>query len=292
MARAGRYRKTFFDPKMTPFWAQSFLPLIQTQLNEYQDQQISAAELCGSYIELFLQNFYKSKPFGAKLPPQSLKLARGSTYLKNWEIFSFKGIKLATNRSLIQWHNGDYPLELHFNIPTPLEVLRIQSLGKRCVSIMAYHEQVIEYQKLDRDPVSFLIHDLIHADQFYFQNEMYRCQRVLNQIFYSLYLQQHWDLYFDFQPEFKSKLDYVFSDMNAHPIHLLKVLKSDLVKTPFWQDTLSKISLLLPKSSSFTDLFEKLNTKEENSNLHKQIVVSIELCYPYFFEKFDRQKTL
>jgi hypothetical protein len=68
------------------------------------------------------------------------------------------------------------------------------------------------------------MHDLIHADHFYFDNHCYEGQLG----FYGL--MERTLTYFDLTHEkFAAEFDYVISDMNAYAIHLLKCLKSAMV---------------------------------------------------------------
>lgn len=284
MARLGRYNKKFFEARDTQSWAQSFLPRIQTPLTQLTQSQITPAEFCALYIELFLIDRFGSHSHSSKLPKGLLQLKNESSTLSSWATLGFRGIKLATNRSLIEWQNQNYPLTLYFNIPKPSEILKLQAFGKRCVSALITLDQIPAFSQLDRDPVSFLIHDLIHADQFFFKNQAYLAQRVLCYLFYCLYEEAHWNVYFTYSPKLESQLNYIFSDMNSHPIHILKVLKSCLEKTPFWQSTQEALNRVMDPQNSWMDPFSLLNTKFETNQIHLEIFKKLSESFSFYFE--------
>ena len=137
--------------------------------------------------------------------------------------FALKSTPLSVNRAMLSWYEGSYGLKLLFRIPSPKEVLLQQKSGRRCVTALI-DERISKYILGERDALSFTMHDLIHADHFFYHNECYQGQLA----FYAL-LDKTFD-YFDLSHEqFLSEFEYVISDMNAYAIHLLKCLKSAMI---------------------------------------------------------------
>lgn len=112
-------------------------------------------------------------------------------------------------------------------IPSPTEMLDIQTEGIRFVSLLG-DENVPESQ-LGRhaDTFAFFLHDLEHLYKFNTDAESHRGQR---NFFLELRLWLH-NGALDFaltQAGFLPRLEYLMSDMNSHPMHLFKYLKAIL----------------------------------------------------------------
>lgn len=203
--------------------------------------KITEAEFTASYIILYLSHRFpgtwagSSKEF-ISVPGISWRdlpfefesnilkrLERTQTLMDIFAGFALKSTPLAVNRAILEWNNGNYGLELMFRIPRPHEVLQQQKVGRRCVTTLI-DERIGRYILGERDALSFTMHDLIHADHFYFHNECYEGQLG----FYGL-LDKTID-YFDLSNEkFANEFEYVISDMNAYAIHLMKCLKSAIL---------------------------------------------------------------
>jgi len=135
----------------------------------------------------------------------------------------FRGIPDSARMALLAWLNHQYPLTLVFHIPSAGEVFELQKKGGRCVSFFKQADDLIELHH-DRDVISFIVHDLIHAYEFYSLP-----QRAKQQIgFY------HWLDNIKSNPQLIKLLDesgeflkcweYILSDMNSYCGHLLKTL--------------------------------------------------------------------
>jgi hypothetical protein len=137
--------------------------------------------------------------------------------------YALKSTPFAVNRAILEWSYGNYGLELMNRIPMPIEVLNQQKRGRRCVTTIVDH-RISKYILGERDALSFTMHDLIHADHFYHNNECYQGQLGV----YGL-LASSID-YFDLSNDkFAAEFEYIIADMNAYAIHLLKCLKSAMV---------------------------------------------------------------
>lgn len=134
-----------------------------------------------------------------------------------------RGIPDSAKNALTQWLNNQYPLTLFFRIPTVDEVFNLQKRGGRCVSFFLESKDMLQLYH-GRDVISFIIHDLIHANEFYSNPE--RAQQQIG--FY------HWLDEIKSFPQlqnllqssegFKDRWEYLLSDMNSYCGHLLKTL--------------------------------------------------------------------
>lgn len=235
-SRAGRFKKKLVTSDVLKEEAPAMLEkllLFKEQLNE--------ANFTAAYIILYLAHRYPGSWLGAKkefiacdgpswrdLPfvfePNIIKrLEHINTIQEIFSSFALKATPLSVNRAILEWSRGNYKLELMFRIPGPSEVLKQQMLGHRCVTAIT-DKRLAEYILGQRDALSFTMHDLIHADHFYRNNECYKGQLG----FYGLL--DKTISYFDLEHEnFATEFEYLISDMNAYAIHLLKCLKSAMV---------------------------------------------------------------
>ncbi len=142
-----------------------------------------------------------------------------------WAGRSFRATPLPVHRAILSWSAGDYPLVRMGRVPSVEEVLAQQTRGQRCVTLME-GKGVFERLVLgERDPLGFAYHDLIHADHFFYDNEMMRGQigfyRLVDRM-----LRERLLAPFEHHAEFAGRLDYLLADMNAHPVHLWKCLRA------------------------------------------------------------------
>lgn len=277
MGRRQSYKKSFMPPADVEHWWHKVQPDLQTYTPEWLSEKRHPSLLCSQYLNLFFQHYFKN-PIASHLKAGALCADLPSELpqeLKPWNNYLFRGVKVAVNRTLLNWYQGHYPLELFFYVPEPLEVLTQQAQGKRCVScILSLPRE--GYVHGDRDPWSFLIHDLLHADQFYFQNQSQKEQQLLCYLFLLGYQFQIWQPLWTMQPESQAQLEYVFSDMNSHPIHILKVLKSILIHYRYFEIWSEQFLSLAPNLiQHWWPEFIKLNTPEENSHSHRQLMLGL-----------------
>lgn len=139
-----------------------------------------------------------------------------------------KAVPDAALRSLACLTNQIYPIQILNYVPTPAELLNFQLQDKR---ILTFNEELTEWPSTlyhGRDFLSFMIHDLIHADHFFINSEnrsgqlgFYHC---VKQILQNKNLQT---LLKD--DKFTAGFEYIISDMNSHPIHLFKTLHARII---------------------------------------------------------------
>ena len=68
----------------------------------------------------------------------------------------------AVPSALCAWADGARPVDLLFRVPTPRELLRLQSHGRRCVSLLDDDVSSAPHA----DGLAFAVHDLCHLEKF------------------------------------------------------------------------------------------------------------------------------
>lgn len=134
-----------------------------------------------------------------------------------------RGIPDSARMALLAWLEGLYPLTLTFHIPSGEEVFTLQKRGGRCVTFFIEAHELTALHH-ERDILSFTVHDLMHAHEFYAN-----AQRATQQIGFYHWLdgiRHHAGLqkFMAESPAFAAMWDYVLSDMNSYCGHLLKTL--------------------------------------------------------------------
>lgn len=218
-------------------------------LDLFHQNRLSASELTGIYLLHILSHRYPKLWLGARRPSMNithkmytplsdLNLELETNIIKRLDgvlnlgdmlnNFALKSTPETVNRSLLHWSNSNYGLELMFRIPSSSEVLSQQKMGRRCVTVLTEAEKIRTYILGERDSLSFTMHDLIHADHFYFHPESFDGQINFYWFIDFCMKKGHFDELM-LVPKFVEELNYLISDMNAYAIHLMKCLKAALV---------------------------------------------------------------
>jgi hypothetical protein len=145
-----------------------------------------------------------------------------------------KSVREDSRMGLAGWLKQEYPLILVEEIPTPEQMLEIQCQGKRYVTLLEAPEW--QQRKLGRHngAFEFLLHDLEHAHKFLGDKSSHRGQ------VHFFRLVKNTDLgHFLMDEQFRREYHYLISDMNSHPVHLLKYLKA-IVLNAFIRETGNK----------------------------------------------------
>ena len=154
-----------------------------------------------------------------------------------------------------------YPIKILDYEPTPFELLEIQSQGKRIITFKDDYQNWPQQLFGHRDPLSFWLHDFIHAEHFFsnpslFQQQIGFYNFILNSLKTPCWDQDHES------DNFKKAFSYLISDMNSHPLHLLKTYKA-LIDIHF-QSEASMIWLKIIQSSHpqkfVVDAMQNVNT--------------------------------
>lgn len=261
MLRSGRFRHRLLEDD----FLKSKGPLAYQCLKEFlplwQSQQIHAVEMAAVYIFIFaflrrpkdflgglhnqaMDELRISNPLPSdqvlkilkKNLPSELQNAKSLQRLQNTQPFleyfcqhSWRSIPLATQISLMAWQSGRYPLLLMTTIPSPDEVLQMQADGFRCVSMLIEENQILSFIEEGRDVLGFVVHDLIHGEHFFADPEKARAQIDFSQKLIQVKKQPLIQKMLKTDSAFRAEFDYLSSDMNSVPLHLLKTLKAVLL---------------------------------------------------------------
>lgn len=208
-------------------------------------------ELCTLYILLFLRIRHpknwlqkKSNDSAPDASSKILDLIPAEFQLNDWEKnklkdltlielyknYNLKGIPKAVNRTMLNWILGNWNIVLLSHIPSPRELLKLQTQNSRCITLTLGHDEIDRLVLSSRDPLSFVLHDLHHADCFFNQKETQKGQLGFYSLVEKIYDQPLLKSTLKEDKQFKSEFDYVVSDMNAYVIHLFKCFKSAFTK--------------------------------------------------------------
>lgn len=160
---------------------------------------------------------------------------------------------------LEKWQRNEISLQLLFHVPTSIEVLRAQARGERCVSALISREEILEFEEDGRDFLSFLIHDLVHAQHFFAdpessQRQIKFAREMLPLVEAGVFL----------NTSLQAEFEYLISDMNSHVVHLLKTLKS--LSDRLGSSTLDRqLERQIP-------LWQELNSPNEGPDTHQRLL--------------------
>ncbi|MES2526106.1 MAG: hypothetical protein V4598_03440 [Bdellovibrionota bacterium] len=244
-SRAGRFKKKLVSHDELQLESPKIVAALAPILELHRQKSITDAELAGLYVILYLSTRSPGTWLGAKRPDlnlrhdmqfpvknipltfeENIKKRLPETLGELFNQFALKSTPESVNRSLLSWSAGTYPLILMFHIPQPAEVLDQQKIGKRCVTVMT--KGLDKFILGERDPLSFTMHDLIHADHFYHDNHCFEGQISLYWFLDHCMKEGLFSELMD-NEDFKWELEYLISDMNAYAIHSLKCLKAALI---------------------------------------------------------------
>lgn len=259
MLRTGRFRHRLLDESFLkthgPQGSKSLDPFVEL----WQKNQLTDMEMVAAYILVFTflrrpQDFLGG-PHNLPLPkaqdgissqkiiallrqtlPEHLASAKSLTPLESGLSFltvfcsrSWRSVPFSVQRSITAWSQGIYPLQLLTTIPSAHDVLLMQAQGRRCVSMLIQPQEITDFVGEGRDVLGFLVHDLIHADHFFYdprraQAQVEFCKKLLTvmelDFIQEMLIQDE---------KFKEEFHYLMSDMNSVPLHLLKTLKALLL---------------------------------------------------------------
>lgn len=145
--------------------------------------------------------------------------------------FNLKGIPKSINQTMIHWMKGEWKIDLLEYIPGPQELLRLQVKNTRCITLITNPKQIDSLVLSSRDPLSFALHDLMHAYQFFSQRQSQKGQLGFYRLIDSLYGRMELCEILKSDKNFKKEFEYITSDMNAYVVHLFKSLKCSILKT-------------------------------------------------------------
>lgn len=295
-SRAGRFKKKLVPEEQLEREAPVIQDRMAPVLEAFEHGHISGATLTSVYVITALSLRYPAHWLGARrqLPVQSNhqlhapldlilpflepniqhRLKEFSSLGDIFNHFALKSTPLSVNRSLLGWSTGAYGLELMFRIPAPYEVLEQQKRGRRVVTVISDAKRASRLILGERDALGFTMHDLIHADHFYFHNDCYQGQLGFYGLLNHCLKEQHFSTLMS-HPEFEREFEYLIADMNAYAIHLLKCFKAALIhyhpeKEYFFSQWLDKLKL----DESVKSAFLGLNTKSYDPHTQDKVILN------------------
>ncbi|HWU41776.1 MAG TPA: hypothetical protein VN132_00020, partial [Bdellovibrio sp.] len=226
-----------------------------SELLEFKSSTLASTLSCAEALQIFK----------ATLPPplaQAKSLKHFETETSFFDFFcsrSVRSIPFSVSRSLCEWQNGFYPLTLMTHVPTATEVMILQTEGRRCVSLLIEKDEIQNFVLEGRDVLGFLVHDLIHADHFFHNRENALRQIHFAQKMSIISQQPYIETMLARDSQFRTDFQYLMSDMNSVPLHLLKSLKAILLGYYKRRDGLSaQETLSSPSEKEFVLFFDEL----------------------------------
>jgi len=204
---------------------------------------------------------------------QMRRLQGIESFCQLFEFFSLQSIARDSHLGLTGWLQNRYPLILLNRIPSPHEMLKIQCQGQRYVTLLEGPEWEETPIGRHRGALEFLLHDLEHAHKFFGNKDCHVGQLRFFQILDRCYQQGWFDSYI-IDKQFRADFHYLISDMNSHPVHLLKFLKAIVLNaglrqtqqtildlTSYWERIFSEFGM----SQNETLAALKINNPDEES---------------------------
>ncbi len=147
------------------------------------------------------------------------------------------------------WLRAEWPLTLILRIPSPAEVLDMQTVGTRPVTVVADPARAAQPVLTKPNGFAFLVHDLEHAYKFYHDPHMHRGQRRFFQLLRDALRLGLLDAYRP-DPMFAERLDYLMSDMNTHVVHSVCFLGAVLIECLLRREGKGMREALSPESEA------------------------------------------
>ncbi|MCE3009761.1 MAG: hypothetical protein LW875_04020 [Proteobacteria bacterium] len=221
------YKKSFLSPELARAFQNRFGQELTHCLRSWK-KSASPADLCAKVLIFFFQKERPKLWKGSFHQDQDLQTLSSfsSPELEFFRERNLRALPPSVARVLCLWEAGVYHLELWSTIPTAEQVLDLQTQGRRCVSLLDHDWGAFPLG--ERDVFSFLIHDLIHADHFFKdprlrEAQMSFAQQMKNLLLHPVIQEKRQNV------KWNSQIEYLIADMNTHPLHLMKTLKSLLM---------------------------------------------------------------
>ncbi len=166
-----------------------------------------------------------------------------------------------------------WPVQVLGTVPLPVEILKWQQVGQRCISLLSKKEELATTIIDGKDPFKFALHDIEHSYHFFKNENIQKGQigfyKKIDSLVQRLAEEKFWR-----EENFKKDFNYLISDMNSHCVHLTKTLHAILMKArgdenfnDYWKDLFTDWELEPEILSSF----HKVNLKEFTDHEAKTI---------------------
>jgi len=189
---------------------------------------------------------------------------------------AFKGVSQSALNAMQFWYDHPNRIKLLYHIPDPHELFQYQVNGVRVVTLIIDPRKIDTYILKKRDALSFLLHDLEHADHF-FSHPL----KMIGQIgFYQSiqnYRKEKWivDLLAS-DPTFQQAFYYIISDMNAYVVHMLKCLKSAFDKAQQLNSFYLWHNEIYNQNQELLECLSALNSQSSNAKTEEKLALFYE----------------
>lgn len=153
------------------------------------------------------------------------KLSKEISFAEFLRTVRIKPLPAVAQKAMHYIFTKKYPITVLDYEPTPRELLQIQCEGRRIITFKNDYRAWPNQKFGHRDPLSFWLHDCIHAEHFFSQPENFVSQLGFYKFVADAYKAECWPKLVD-HPAFEGDFSYLISDMNSHPLHLFKTLKA------------------------------------------------------------------
>lgn len=189
------------------------------------------------------------------------KLAKDISFAEFLRTVKIKPLPAVAQRAMYFIFTKKYPITVLDYEPSPRELLQIQCDGRRIITFKNDFENWPTQKFGHRDPLSFWLHDCIHAEHFFSQPEIFVSQLGFYKFVAEAFDSRCWPELTDNQA-FAGDFSYLISDMNSHPLHLFKTLKA-ITDIHFKADSVGIWNRVIATSQGSTEelnALRKLNT--------------------------------
>jgi len=160
---------------------------------------------------------------GRRLPPLTCRST--SPWVRFFAEERLRGIPTAVARALVAWGDG-FSVLLLKRVPSPFEVLELQAVGRRCVSLLS--EDAPENAAPHASALDFALHDLCHLDKFA-DPEHHLGQVGFFAGLHAASARREWSAFqAKFDSVFQRDVAHVAADMNGSAVFLFAALKMKL----------------------------------------------------------------
>jgi hypothetical protein len=218
----GNYRKQRFRKILLPLeelplrasaWRDQLVPIQEA----WRSGRLTDAEAAAHYLLGSLQFWFPKTWAGVRQVPCDLGVRDLVAQ------YSLKAVRLDARRALLRWLDGRVSLTLVDYIPEPREVLRAQVNGRRYVSALFKTSELGRLVHDGRDALSFILHDLGHAEKFFGGELETQAQIGCYRLFLRSLEAGQFTRLAEIDAEWNEKLHYMIADLNSHPAHILSV---------------------------------------------------------------------
>lgn len=258
--RDNQYKKSFVSMEKRREFAKTWAPLFA----RWKTESFHPAELCLKILDHCWRDLFPNTfDVGVR------KTDSQHPFLQR----RYRAMPSAVQASLEHWLAGKIDLQLYFDVPSVSEVLHQQSQGKRCVSLLVTEDEILNFAEDGRDFLSFVIHDLIHAEHFFADPVEFRRQVAFSRWMASLIEQNFLHELRENHPHLTHDFEYLVSDMNTHSLHLFKTFKALLERAPGLAPLVKPPVFANPHlAQQFSELWEQLNSPSEKAQIHERIL--------------------